>query len=136
MTAPTPSGSVPRSRPLSPHLQVWRWTLTMTASILHRATGVALSVGLLALTWWLAAAAMGEPHYAVFMDAVRSDIGQWMLLGWLFAMYLHLASGFRHLVMDAGGWLTIKETDRAIILLTLAAIGATAGTWAYLKGWM
>lgn len=136
MTAPSPSGSAPRARPLSPHLQVWRWTITMAASILHRATGIALSVGLLALTWWLAAAAMGQPHYDTFLDAVRSDIGQWMLFGWLLAMYLHIATGLRHLVMDAGGWLTIKESDRAITLLTLAALAATAATWAYLKGWM
>ena len=108
----------------------------MAASILHRATGVALSAGLVALTWWLAAAASGPAAYEDFLSAATSPLGQWVLFGWMFAMYLHIATGLRHLVMDTGAWLAIKDTDRALIILTLAALAATAGTWAYLKGWM
>lgn len=137
MTVPPPSGSAaPRSRPLSPHLQVWKWTLTMATSILHRATGIALTVGLVGLVWGFVAAAAGPEAYARFMMCVRSELGQLMLFGWLLAMYLHLATGIRHLVMDTGAWLSIKGTDRAITILITIALVLTAATWAFLKGWI
>jgi succinate dehydrogenase / fumarate reductase cytochrome b subunit len=51
-------------RPLSPHLQVYRFQWTMALSILHRITGVALAVGTLLLVWWLVAAASGPEAFA------------------------------------------------------------------------
>lgn len=135
MTTTPPSSSF-KDRPLSPHLQVWKWTLPMALSILHRATGVALSVGTLLLVWWLVAAATGPGAYGNFTDFITTDIGQFMLLGWTFSLYLHLCSGLRHLVMDTGAWLTIKSTTTASAFMILIAILATAATWAYAKGWM
>lgn len=137
MTAPHPSsGSSFKDRPLSPHLQVWRWTLPMTMSILHRASGVALSVGTLMLVWMLVAAATGAGAYDNFATFAKSDLGQFCLLGWTFAMYLHLFTGLRHLVMDTGAWMTIKGTTTASAIALLVPILLTAATWAFLKGWM
>ncbi len=70
-------------RPLSPHLQVYRPQITSTLSILHRATGVALSVGTLLLVWWLVAAARGEDAYATVSGFLRSAIGILLLFGWI-----------------------------------------------------
>lgn len=123
------------SRPLSPHLQVWKWTPTMAMSILHRATGCALAVGLLMVVWWLAAAAIGQGAYDTFLTFATSMIGQLMLAGWLFAVYLHMFSGLRHLVMDTGHWLTVKAGDRAAAVIVLSAIVFTLATWACMKGW-
>ena len=53
-----------QARPLSPHIQIYRWTLTMMLSILHRATGLALYAGTALLAWWLLAAASGPEAYA------------------------------------------------------------------------
>ncbi|PZP56708.1 MAG: succinate dehydrogenase, cytochrome b556 subunit [Micavibrio aeruginosavorus] len=121
-------------RPLSPHLQVWKWTLTMAMSILHRATGSALTVGLVMVVWWLMAAATGPDAYAVFMSFATSLIGKLMFIGWTFAIYLHMLSGIRHLIMDTGKLLDIKSSDMAIIFILAAATVLTAVTWLTIYG--
>jgi succinate dehydrogenase / fumarate reductase cytochrome b subunit len=105
-------------RPLSPHLGIWRWHVTMATSIFHRASGVALYVGALILTAWLAALAGGEPSYGAFMGVLQNPLGLLVLFGITTAACYHLANGIRHLVWDAGkgfapktsnasGWATI-----------------------------
>lgn len=96
-----------RVRPLSPHLQIYRWQITMTMSILHRATGIALSVGTLALVAWLVAAAMGPETYAKFHDCISSPIGIFVLMGWSWSLLFHLCTGVRHLIWDTGKSLSL-----------------------------
>jgi succinate dehydrogenase / fumarate reductase cytochrome b subunit len=91
-----------QDRPLSPHLQIYRWQWTMLYSILHRATGVALSAGTLLLAWWLLALASGPDAFAVANGFVGSILGMLMLFGWTWALMYHLGNGIRHLVWDAG----------------------------------
>lgn len=113
-------------RPLSPHLSVYRWPLTMTISILHRVTGTLLSVGMLVLAAWLVAAADGAMAYGRFADLLRSGIGRVVLAALSFAFFFHLANGVRHLVWDLGfgfekhqanasGWAVVAST----LLLTI-----------------
>src|SRR3954463_1368950 len=91
-----------RTRPLSPHLQVWRWHITMAASILTRATGVALYVGLLIVAAWAASLAVGPDAYADFMDVMGSWLGKLVLFGLTVSIFYHLAAGVRHLAFDSG----------------------------------
>src|SRR5215470_13862202 len=93
---------MPASRPLSPHLQIYRWPITMALSIGHRATGLALSVGTLLLVWWLVALAMGPQAFALAQGFIGSWLGKLLLLGWSFSLFFHLANGIRHLVWDTG----------------------------------
>ena len=123
-------------RPLSPHLQVWKWTLTMALSIFHRATGVALTAGLFLVAWGLASAATSPEAYVQFITCMTSQIGQLMLMGWTFALFFHMGTGTRHLIMDTGRLLTAKQGDMAGVLIILFAIAATAYTWAVVKGVM
>ena len=92
-----PSGS----RPLSPHLQVYRPQWTMVLSISHRITGVGLSLGTLLLVYWLAAAAAGPEAFETAQEVIGSWIGRLFLFGWTFALFYHLCNGIRHLVWDA-----------------------------------
>jgi succinate dehydrogenase / fumarate reductase cytochrome b subunit len=91
-----------RVRPTSPHLQVYRWQIGNTLSILHRVTGAALAVGLMALCYWLVALASGPGSYANAMRLLASPIGLAVLFGWTFAFMFHLLNGVRHLFWDAG----------------------------------
>ena len=77
------------NRPLSPHLQVYRLPLSAILSILHRATGVALSVGTLLLVWWLVSAAQGETEFNYASSVIGSLLGQLILFGWSFALFFH-----------------------------------------------
>lgn len=91
-----------QDRPLSPHLQIYRWQWTMLYSILHRMTGVGLAVGSLLLVWWLLALADGPDAFATAQGVIGSIVGQLLLFGWTWALMYHLGNGIRHLVWDAG----------------------------------
>jgi len=98
-----------RERPLSPHLQVYRWQITMTMSILHRATGVILVAGAFALAWWLLALAAGGEAYADAAECLASPLGQLFLFGFTLSLVYHLLNGIRHLLWDAGWGFEIPE---------------------------
>jgi succinate dehydrogenase / fumarate reductase cytochrome b subunit len=90
------------ARPTSPHLQIYRWQIQMVASILHRATGVALAVGTLLLLTALLALASGPRAYTAVSAFCASWIGTLLLLGWTWALAFHFANGIRHLLQDLG----------------------------------
>jgi succinate dehydrogenase / fumarate reductase, cytochrome b subunit len=90
-------------RPLSPHLQVYRWPVSMALSISHRVTGVGVSVGALLMTWWLVAAAASDSAFATVQGFLGSGFGVFLLLCWAAALLLHLFQGIRQLAWD-GLW--------------------------------
>ena len=89
-------------RPLSPHLQVYRWPISMAMSITHRVTGVGLGVGTLLLTWWLVAAAISDDAFATVQWFLATPIGLLLLFGWTLALFFHFCNGIRHLAWDVG----------------------------------
>jgi succinate dehydrogenase / fumarate reductase cytochrome b subunit len=93
---------MPRVRPTSPHVWIYRWQIGNTLSILHRFTGAALAVGLIALSYWLMSVAGGPDAYAAASGFFRSPVGLLILLGWTFSFLFHLLNGVRHLFWDAG----------------------------------
>ena len=122
-------------RPLSPHLTIWRWGPHMAVSILHRVTGVGLTVlGLAVLAWWLASAAGGAESYARFADLADSPAGLVVLIGLTWAFFQHLLSGLRHLVMDSGAGFELSTNKTMAILTVIGSILLTALTWAAFLG--
>ena len=115
-----------RVRPLSPHLQVWRWHVTMFASILNRMTGGALSVGSVLIGLWLLALAFGPEAYATFTGWMGSPLGLLVWFGLTLALFLHLTGGIRHLIWDAIIGLSPKSADAlswaSIILGVVGAV--------------
>jgi len=99
MVARNSDGKLVR-RPLSPHLQVYRWPLSMALSITHRVTGVGLGIGTLLLTAWLATAATSEAGFERFQYFLGSAFGLFLLFCWSLALVFHLMTGLRHLLMD------------------------------------
>jgi len=98
-------------RPLSPHLTIYRWPMTMAMSIAHRVTGSALYVGTLLLAWWLIAVASGPTAYATFQMVAGSWIGRLVLFGYTWALVHHMIGGIRHLVWDTVHGLEPGERD-------------------------
>ncbi|HEX5378635.1 MAG TPA: succinate dehydrogenase, cytochrome b556 subunit [Phenylobacterium sp.] len=120
----------PRERPLSPHLQVWRWHITMFTSIAHRATGVGLYVGALILAGWAIALAAGPDAYAQYMGLLRSPLGKLVFFGLTVAVFYHLANGVRHLVWDSGHGFDLKSANLSAYVAIAFAIAATIAVWA------
>ena len=121
-------------RPLSPHLSVYRWPITMTLSILHRATGVSLSIGLIALVVWLEAIALGASSYAVLGSWMSTIVGQLLLLGWCFSFFFHLSNGVRHLFWDAGRGFEKSQANASSGMVIIATFLLTAGYWLAIGG--
>lgn len=116
-------------RPLSPHLQVYRWELPMAMSILHRVTGVALSAGLLLLVYWLVAAAVGGEVYDTLQSYLGTLIGRLLLLGWTVSLFYHLGNGIRHLFWDAGLGFEMSSAYRSGWAVLAFTAAATAASW-------
>jgi succinate dehydrogenase / fumarate reductase cytochrome b subunit len=121
-----------RVRPLSPHLQVWRWHVTMLASILNRMTGGALYAGALVVAAWLLALAFGPEAYAAFAGVAASPFGLVVWIGLSFSLFYHLAGGVRHLIWDAGAGLTPSAASTLSWLSIGGSVVATVAFWAAL----
>jgi succinate dehydrogenase / fumarate reductase cytochrome b subunit len=116
-------------RPLSPHLSIYRWPITMTLSILHRITGLALAVGLIALAYWLLAVAAGGTDYQQAVALMSSVLGRLCLIGWSFAFFLHLANGVRHLFWDIGRGFEIRQANASAWFVLVFAVVMTVIFW-------
>jgi len=121
----------PDGRPLSPHLQIWRWHATMLTSILHRATGVALYAGALLFALWLVSIALGPQVYALGAALIGTPVGQVVLWGLVFAVSFHLLSGLRHLFWDFGAGFNPKLASFLSTLIILGAVALTAGVFVW-----
>src|SRR5471032_946613 len=119
----------PSNRPLSPHLQVYRPQLTSMLSILHRATGIALSVGALYLVIWVVFAAASPRTYALFQSFNVSIVGRIGLGGWLFCAFYHPCNGIRHLFWDAGYGFELKDAYRSGWIVVGVSLVATLVSW-------
>jgi succinate dehydrogenase / fumarate reductase cytochrome b subunit len=129
-------------RPTSPHIQIYRWQLTMMMSGAHRITGIMLAGGTLLLVWWLVALAMGPDAYARAQAFIASPIGVIMMFGWTAALFYHLANGIRHLFWDAGYGFEIGTAYRSgyavlaltVVLTLVSWLAAGAVIWAAMRG--
>lgn len=119
-----------RPMPMSPHLQVWRWHVTMAASLATRVSGVALYVGALIATAFAVCLALGPDAYAGYLAVMGSVLGKLVLFGLTTAVFYHLAAGLRHLVWDSGKGFQPRTADTSAILCFVFGFVAAVLTWA------
>jgi succinate dehydrogenase / fumarate reductase, cytochrome b subunit len=127
------------ARPLSPHLSIWKWGPHMAVSIVHRATGTGMAtVGTVLFVWWLVAMASGPAAYAAFLDLFTLRSGALNLVGYVvgigltLSFFQHMASGVRHLFMDAGAAFELGVNKRSAVATFVVAIVATVAFWVFL----
>ena len=118
-------------RPLSPHMGIYKWQVQMVTSIVHRATGIALSVGTLLVLWGVFSLASGEDSYNQFKTCLGSPIGMILMIGWSWALFYHLCNGIRHLFQDGGMGYAIPQFIRSSWLSIIVSIVLTLIVWAY-----
>src|SRR5579875_3984796 len=118
---------IAHARPMSPHLQVWRWHITMFASIATRMTGSALYVALLIIVGWALALASGPDAYGAYMGLLGSPLGLIVLFGIAVSIFYHLAAGVRHLGFDSGrGFLPTTANMTAWASIAFAVVAGVA----------
>jgi succinate dehydrogenase / fumarate reductase cytochrome b subunit len=118
------------TRPLSPHLQIYKWQLTMTLSILHRATGIALAAGTLLIFALLVALAAAPDAYGAVRGFCASPFGLFLLAGWSWALCFHLFNGIRHLLWDTGWGFEIRRAEATGWSVVVLSFVLTALIWA------
>ena len=118
-----------RQRPLSPHLQIYKPQLTSLLSILHRATGVALSIGSVILVSWVVALSLGETAYSSYSMIINSWFGKLVLFGFTFGLFYHLSNGIRHLFWDVGYGYDLKVAYTSGSLVIISSLTLTIVTW-------
>lgn len=133
----------PTKRPLSPHLEIWRWGPAMLVSILHRVTGSGLAfAGIGLFLWWIGALAGGPASYQVFLDwvwlgtaggfqTVTAVLGKVVLVGLTWAFFQHMATGIRHFVLDIGAGYELATNARWSWITILFSVSATSVFWAF-----
>ena len=110
-------------RPLSPHLGIYKWSVSMALSILHRATGSALALAALSLVVWLVAAATGGETYAAVTGFLSGWFGVLLLIGFSASFFIHLGNGIRHLFWDAGyGFEKATAHSTGVMTLVIAVV--------------
>jgi succinate dehydrogenase / fumarate reductase, cytochrome b subunit len=118
-----------RPRPLSPHLSIYRPTMTMAMSIAHRISGVALYGGVLLLAWFLIAASADASSFAAFSDFISSLVGRVALFLVTWALFHHLVGGLRHVLWDAGYGLEAPLRDRMAWATLIGGFALTVLVW-------
>ena len=129
MASSDPTSPAPAARPLSPHLGIYRLTLTMAMSIVHRITGAGLYIGTLMLAWFLLAASMDAVAFAYFSGFIQSILGRLILFGFTWALFQHLLGGVRHLIMDAGYGMDDPEREQMALATLIGGLVLTVVVW-------
>ena len=116
-------------RPMSPHLQVYKWSPTMAMSILHRMSGVGLYAGTLLLAWWLIAASTNAAAFAMANWFLGSILGRLIMFGFTWALFHHMLGGLRHFIWDMGRGMDAPEREYLAHATWIGAILLTILTW-------
>jgi succinate dehydrogenase / fumarate reductase cytochrome b subunit len=129
--AENPQKPVIHARPLSPHLQIYRWSPTMASSITHRVTGLGMAAGMILIAWWLIATASGPDAYAPFIAAATHPLGQLVLFGFALALAFHLLNGIRHLMWDIGYGYAPKFANTLSVVIYVLSILIASGVFVF-----
>ena len=124
------------NNPLSPHLQIYRWQVSSLLSITHRISGVINLLALIFILFWLLVLSFGENNYELFLIAINSFFGKFILIGFTWSMSFHLLSGIRHLVWDLGYGFEIKTANISGVIVVIFSLVLTILFWLFARGFI
>ena len=119
-------------RPLSPHLEIYRFRITMFTSILHRALNGALAIGLIFLAVWILSIAVGGDFYTGYNAFLSSWLGQIMLFAWTYAAFYNIAHWVRHFAWDLGYWFELETAQKSGWIALIVPAVLTVLMWLYI----
>ena len=124
------------NNPLSPHLQIYRWQISSLLSITHRISGIINLLALILIFFWLIFLSLGESNYELFLLAINSFFGKFILIGFTWSMCFHILSGIRHLAWDLGYGFEIKTANISGIIVIIFSLFLTVVFWIFARGFI
>tara|TARA_Y100000814_G_scaffold240636_1_gene185071 strand:+ start:178 stop:564 length:387 start_codon:yes stop_codon:yes gene_type:complete len=122
--------------PLSPHIQIYRWQISSLLSITHRISGIINLLALILIFFWLIFLSLGESNYELFLLAINSFFGKFILIGFTWSMCFHILSGIRHLAWDLGYGFEIKTANISGIIVIIFSLFLTIVFWIFARGFI
>ena len=119
--------------PLSPHLQIYRWQISSLLSITHRISGIINLLALILIFFWLIFLSLGESNYELFLLAINSFFGKFILIGFTWSMCFHILSGIRHLAWDLGYGFEIKTANISGVIVIISSLALTIVFWLFAR---
>ena len=123
-------------KPISPHLQIYRWHISSLLSITHRISGIINLLALILIFFWLSILSFSEINYELFLLTINSLPGKFILIGFTWSMTFHLLSGIRHLVWDLGYGYEIKTANISGIFVIIFSLVTTITFWLLARGFI
>ena len=120
--------------PISPHLQIYRWHISSLLSITHRIVGIINLLALILMFFWILTFTLGENNYELFLLAINSFFGKFILIGFTWSMSFHVLSGIRHLAWDMGYGFEIKTANISGIIVIIFSLITTTIFWLLGRG--
>ena len=120
--------------PLSPHLQIYRWSISSLLSITHRISGIINLTALILIFIWLLVLSFSESNYELFLLLINSFFGKFILIGFTWSMSFHLLSGIRHLAWDFGYGFEIKTANISGVIVVISSLVLTIIFWLLARG--
>ena len=125
---------IDNQNPISPHLQIYRWHISSLLSITHRIVGVINLLALILMFFWILTFSFSENNYELFLLAINSFFGKFILIGFTWSMNFHIFSGIRHLAWDMGYGFEIKTANISGMLVILSSLVTTIIFWLLARG--
>ena len=123
-------------KPISPHLQIYRWHISSLLSITHRISGIINLLGLILIFFWVLVLSLGESNYELFLLLINSFFGKFFLIGLTWSMSFHILSGIRHLAWDLGYGFEIKTANISGLIVIISSLVLTVIIWLFARGFI
>ena len=111
--------------PLSPHLQIYRWHLSMILSITHRIIGIVNSVAMILICLWTISLLFGEENYEIIKILFQSFFGKLLITSLSWSFSFHILSEIRHLIWDLGYGFDLKISKITGVITIIGSLALT-----------
>jgi len=109
-------------RPLSPHIQIYRWHVSSLVSISHRITGIINIIAITLICLWVSLIFISENNYEMINLFLSSKIGKFIILGLTWSFSFQILSEIRHLFMDLGYGFELKTSKITGLLVMFGSL--------------
>ena len=124
------------NKPLSPHIQIYKWHISSLVSISHRITGIINFFAITLICLWFAFMLLGETNYQIINNFLETFLGKFILISITWSFSFQMLSEIRHLIMDYGYGFELQKTKVTGLLVIFGSIILTILIYLFGRGFV